>query len=105
MSLAKHVDIIEPNLNIIGFECRGALQQEFRIIKYPQPQADLSQQPHRFDMLGIAAQKVSANFFCPQWSAFMEMMRHRNQFFRQGQETPFLIARSCRFAHSTSRFE
>ena len=60
LPLAQHVDVIEPYLDIVGFELDRAFQQEFRIVQDTQPQADLGQQSHAFHMPGVPPQEMAA---------------------------------------------
>ena len=81
------IDIVEPDLDVVGFERLRAVEQELRIVENAQLDADLRQQPHAFDIARIGAQEMAADFLCPQQPAFVKMVRDRDQVARERGDT------------------
>ena len=57
---AQHLHIVEPELDIVRLETDRAFQQKFGIVEDAEPDADIGQQAHAFDIVRVFPQEMAA---------------------------------------------
>ena len=62
-ALTQHIGQIEPRVQVIRMELLATLQDEFRVLVFTQPRAQLGQQPHRHRIVRDGQQIGADAFF------------------------------------------
>ena len=103
LSAAQRIDIVEPHLDVVGFETGRAFEQEFRVVENAELDPDLCEQPHPFDIAWMDAKEMAADFFRTQQPPLMQVMRHRHQLARQCGNPVGLRTRRLCLGHAAHR--